>query len=629
MPFQRTSPTMWFKVYVALAAASLCIACVSIWLGSTLITAHRESVRLHAEWGARQNSLGALSLHAAVAHRAVAGEFGQGSEAALETLRGAGEAFDEEVLDCFADLHLVHDRVLALRLVRGVKKAQEEMRTMVRQGGLLFEAMEATDLGEAGRHLAHFNMAYGEVNSALAPLRPAIRGSIERAFAKQLADSERLERVQYTVALFVCGGVIAAFWYGRRLYESTSAAEREHEQYLLALAERRDAAEAASRAKSEFLANMSHEIRTPMAAMLGYADLLADPEQSNKEREQCIRTIRRSGEHLLSILNEILDLSKIEAGQMSVEVADCSPVQLVEEVYSLMQPRALELGITLRTVHEFPLPRTVSVDPLRLKQILLNLVGNAIKFTPGGEVMLLMSLKDGELSLAVRDTGVGMSPEQVERIFQPFTQVDGSTTRRFGGTGLGLSISRRLAEMMGARIDVESREGEGSTFTLRLPIGGVDPRRLASDVEEAVVTHCPITPGPVRLSGRVLLAEDGPDNQRLIMTFLRRAGADVVLAETGREAVRLALEAWRAEAPFQLVLMDMQMPELDGYAAARLLRARGYDGPILALTAHAMPGERERCLAAGCEDFLSKPIVRQKFLEMCRGWMDRGRAAAA
>jgi signal transduction histidine kinase len=629
MPLQRTSPTTWFKVYVALAAATLCIACVSVWLGSTLLTVHRESVRLHAEWGRRQSSLGELGAHAAVAHRAVAGEFEQGADAALETLRSAVAAFESEVQECFLDLEMEADRVLAQQLIRGVTRTREDMRTMLRQGELLFEAMAAMDVREAGMRLAHFNHAYGELQTMLAQLRPTIRDSLDVAFARHLAESERLERVQYLVAILMCVGVVAAVWYGRRLYEATSAAEQEHEQFVAAMAERRDAAEAASRAKTQFLANMSHEIRTPMTAMLGYADLLADPEQSPREREQCIRTIRRSGEHLLSILNEILDLSKIEAGRMSVEPVDCSPVQVLEEIFSLMQPRAIEHGTALRTAYDFPLPRMISVDPLRLKQILLNLASNAIKFTPGGEVVLSAAMKDGQLLLAVVDTGVGMTALQVQRIFEPFTQGDGSTTRRFGGTGLGLSISRRLADMMGAAIDVVSRPGEGSTFTLRLNVGAIDALSLVYAIEEAVVTHCPITAGPVHLSGRVLLAEDGPDNQRLITSFLQRAGASVVLAETGSEAVAAALDAQHGGEAFRLVLMDMQMPELDGYAAARLLRVRGYSGPILALTAHVMPGERERCIAAGCDDYLSKPIVRQKFLEMCRRWMERGRAAAA
>lgn len=613
----RSNPRTWFKIYVALALTALCIASMSIWLGSTLLTAHRQSVHLHALWAARQNNLAELSTQAARAHRAISAEFDhQHADEALETVRSAVINFDLEFAECLADLHTIAEDDLAALVSENIHKARDAMHEMASQGDGLFHAIEAGDLRSAGVRMARINRAYGEIQNALVPLRPAIRDSLSHALRAQLHQSERLERRQYTIAGLMCIGVILAVWYGRRLFEATAIAQREHEEYLQIMSDRRDAAEAANRAKSEFLANMSHEIRTPMTAILGYADLLTDAGQTTEDRDRCIRTIRRSGEHLLAILNDILDLSRIEAGRMQLESLDCSPIQIAEEVFSLIHPRAVEQGITFRTDFHFPLPLAIKADPLRLKQILLNLVGNAVKFTPRGSVTITLELQpSGSLAFRITDTGIGMPPEKIAILYEPFTQADSSTTRRFGGSGLGLSISRRLAEMMSASIDVQSKPGAGSTFTLALSPDATAQSQMVTSLQQAAPQLSSSPAQPVNLRGRILLAEDGPDNQRLITAFLTRAGAEVHLARNGRQAVDMVLVA---DDPFDLVIMDMQMPELDGYAATRLLRSRGHRGPILALTAHAMSGERERCLAAGCNDYIAKPIQRQQFLETCR-----------
>ncbi|HBS28634.1 MAG TPA: hypothetical protein DEB06_04085, partial [Phycisphaerales bacterium] len=336
---------------------------------------------------------------------------------------------------------------------------------------------------------------------------------------------------------------------------------------------------------------MSHEIRTPMTAIVGHADLLIEPNQSPSDRVDCVHTIRRNADHLLAVINDILDLSKIEAGQMIVEKVETRPVQILADVVSLLEPKALAKGIALKTEMAFPLPRRVESDPVRLRQILLNFVSNAVKFTSHGAVTLAMRTEpDGAMVFQVRDTGIGMTPEQVGRLFQPFTQADATMTRRFGGTGLGLAISRRLAEIMGGTVSAASTPGEGSVFTLRLSAHW-DSADLVRSLDEAAQEHragAPVVVAqPDPLSSRILLAEDGIDNQRLIAFVLRKAGATVEVAENGKIAARVALGA---VPPFDVVLMDMQMPELDGYGASTLLRQKGYDGPIIALTAHAMSG---------------------------------------
>jgi signal transduction histidine kinase/ActR/RegA family two-component response regulator len=391
-----------------------------------------------------------------------------------------------------------------------------------------------------------------------------------------------------------------------------------------------DFAEQASRAKTEFLANMSHEIRTPMSAILGYAELLADPSQGPSDRHDCVQVICRNAGHLLSIINDILDISKIEAGKMTVERIQCSPAHVLADVASLMRGRAMERGLQFHVEYEGPIPETVQTDPTRLRQILMNLCGNAIKFTAHGSVRVIARLvndrsHEARLRFSIQDTGIGMTEQQTATLFQPFTQGDTSTTRRFGGTGLGLTISRRLAALLGGTIMVESESGRGSTFTLEISIGPIanvpliDPAReseLPSVTPQAKVAQ----PATSLNALRILLAEDGPDNQRLICFHLRKAGAEVDVAENGELACDAALTAAKEGRPFDVILMDMQMPVLDGYGATAKLRRRGYTRPILALTAHAMSGDRERCLAAGCDDYLTKPINRAKLLDVVGQW---------
>ncbi len=403
-----------------------------------------------------------------------------------------------------------------------------------------------------------------------------------------------------------------------------------------ALEEFSRAAEAASRAKSEFLANMSHEIRTPMTAILGFADILLSEERLDKAPPRRIKaafeTIKRNGEYLLELINDILDLSKIEAGKLEVERIDCSPVQVIADVASLMRVRAESKGLPLTIEYGGAVPETIRTDPTRLRQILINLVGNAVKFTETGSVRLssrLLPDSDGprRMQFDVTDTGIGMTEDQATRLFQPFTQADSSTSRKHGGTGLGLTISKRLAGMLGGNIKVESRLRKGSTFSVTVEIGSLEGVRLLENPEEAVRTPASAASPEtdLELDCRVLLAEDGPDNQRLISFLLQKAGADVAVAENGEVASQRAIAANEQGSPFDVILMDMQMPVLDGYAATRKLRKHGYTRPIIALTANAMDGDREKCHRAGCDDYATKPIDRKGLISLVSRYVDRGR----
>ncbi|MBX3396621.1 MAG: PAS domain S-box protein [Phycisphaerae bacterium] len=398
------------------------------------------------------------------------------------------------------------------------------------------------------------------------------------------------------------------------------------------LQEANSRAEEATAAKSAFLANMSHEIRTPMTAILGFAERLQDGELNEAERNSAIETIRRNGEHLLQIINDILDISKIEAGKMKVEHIRCSPIEIVQDVISLMKVRADAKGLALEVECAGAVPETIESDPTRLRQILVNLVGNAIKFTQKGSIRIECRLLENDegpkMQFMVADTGIGMSPLEIERIFMPFSQADPSTTRKFGGTGLGLMVSHRFAQMLGGTITVDSKPEEGSRFCVVVSAGRLDGVRMAHDWHRTNLSaeNVPTRPDADSepLDCHILLAEDGMDNQRLIEHILTRSGATVQVVENGRMAIDAVMATLKAsgrsaaERKFDLILLDMQMPEMDGYEAAINLRKIGFVNPIIALTAHAMSGDREKCLAAGCDEYATKPINRKALLNLIR-----------
>jgi two-component system, chemotaxis family, CheB/CheR fusion protein len=403
-----------------------------------------------------------------------------------------------------------------------------------------------------------------------------------------------------------------------------------HKKIEADLEHARQLAEASNKAKSDFLANMSHEIRSPMTAILGFADLL---KTENSEEREKVETIRRNGQFLLELVNDILDLSKIEAGKVDIDVVEFSPHQMLEEVCSLMSIRAAESGLELRMIHEGPIPSSIKSDPIRLRQVLINLVGNAIKFTDVGHVTLKLHYQETDRMICfdVIDTGIGISESQQGKLFKPFEQGDSSIVRKYGGSGLGLAISQRLAELMGGRINVKSSIGKGSTFSLVLPC------------HEAILLVLPDQPGnslgtmdsPLDLSGgtvdesrratmsgrlniRVLIVDDRRDIRFLTQHLVKHLGGDVLVAENGIEALEVIAEEESAGRKLDIILMDVQMPKMDGFTAVRHLRSLGFALPIIALTANAMESDRDACFAAGYTDYLSKPINTNRLTEVLR-----------
>ncbi len=381
----------------------------------------------------------------------------------------------------------------------------------------------------------------------------------------------------------------------------------------------------ANKAKSEFLANMSHEIRTPLNAIIGFSDLLSE-ESLSEQQETYVNVICHAGGNLLGLINDILDFSKIEAGKLDTECVHCSLKELVESVDSFLRSEAERKGLKFRITHDAEVPGRIYSDPTRVRQCMVNLIGNAIKFTDQGHVHVHLSLSESGgkhyIRFDVEDTGIGIAEDKLDIIFDSFSQANSSTTRNFGGTGLGLAITRSLAELLEGSVSARSKQGQGSVFSLLIP-AGVNPREeppLKLDSKEVRTSDHQ----EQSFTGRVLVAEDNPSNQMLIKIMLQKMGLDVSIVENGQEAVDRACDQ-----QFDMIFMDMQMPVMNGYEAAEALRKKKITVPIIALTANAMKGDAEKCIKAGCDEYLPKPVNRKILEKVMAGYLNDTHVDAA
>jgi signal transduction histidine kinase/DNA-binding NarL/FixJ family response regulator len=385
----------------------------------------------------------------------------------------------------------------------------------------------------------------------------------------------------------------------------------------------RDDAVKANQVKSNFLANMSHEIRTPLTAIIGFTEaLLQQDNLASDKRMFYTSTIFKSAKHLLNIINDILDLSRIKSGRMDIEPSNVSIFEIIDEASSMVELIAANKGIHLSSEFEYPIPEYICTDPVRLKQILYNFCSNALKFTDSGEIKIstLYSLENNNLEISITDTGIGMSQEFITQLFKPFGQADSSLTKRFAGTGLGLYLANVLTKKLNGTLKVSSTLGEGSCFTLLLPAGYIAGNKLLDRCPELAISNNDsiknhIETGNIR--GKVLLAEDNEQNQQLVSMYLGQTNAQLTIVENGEQAVETALSS-----NFDLILMDLQMPIMDGLEAISLLRSSGYKDPIVALTASAMLDSKKRCLEAGCDDYISKPIDSKILFQMLSVYLE-------
>ena len=615
----RAARPKWLYLYFALAAFDLLTVCLSLLLNHQIMGIYRVSLEVNQLWANRLVVYDELRAVAAEVN-APGNDVFDSRDVANESARllRARAKFDQKLRAARDDISGDDSAARQKALLEGMDSVGARMDEMCIEAELIFSFFALGEASKAGARMATMDRRFAQLNTALADLSAQVYAIQGAQFAEQHALASLLSRLENVIACAILLMIAGAAYYGHRM--------------LAHQVENEARAQAASRAKSDFLANMSHEIRTPMNGVLGVTELLQGTALDARQRS-LLETLRKSGEALLAIVNDVLDFSKIEAGKLELEAIDFDIVQAVEDVVQLFAERAQSAKLELKCRFDAHLPPATRGDPFRFRQVLTNLLGNAIKFTPAGGVTVDVSLAATDrVCIGVIDTGIGISGQNIARLFTPFEQADGSTARRFGGSGLGLAISRQLVERMGGEIGVESVLGQGARFWFKLPLVAVPwsgpvrqsaalTGRRAPIVGDKAAN--PLTFNP-HLLGRVLLAEDNQVNQIVARQMLESLECNFDVVGDGREALAAVRHGG-----YDIVLMDCQMPEMDGYEATREIRAweatqsqaLSSHIPIVALTANALLGDADTCRAAGMDDYLAKPYTREQLGSIMARWL--------